>query len=433
MRIYAFTAGAARMYCGSCLRDNALAAELRRQGHKVLLLPVYTPTLVDEENASSRHVVFGGISVYLQQHSSFFRKTPNFVDRLWDSWLALKAASFRSIAVNPRLLGEMTVAMLEGEAGPQKKEFAKMLDYLRGLEPPEVVTLPNSLLIAMAAPIRRALGCPVYVTLQGEDLFIEGLEEPYRLRVLELLRRRAGEADGFIAVSQFYARAMSAYLGVGEQRMHVVPLGVNTTDLDRAPNRRDGPFCIGYLARVAPEKSLHLLAEAYRWMRQEGGLPPSRLEAAGYLAPEYRGYLDGIRRRLAQWGLEREFRYHGALNRQEKIRFLQSLDVLSVPSAYAEPKGLYALEAMACGVPVIEPRHGAFPEMLERTRGGLLAEPGDPVDFGRQILRLYEDPGLRTRMGEQAYRGVREFYSLAQMAQRAIHAYAQGIAAAAKS
>ena len=74
------------MYCGSCLRDNALAAELIARGHDVTLLPVYTPTLTDEPNVSAgRPVFFGGISVYLQQHFAFFRHTPWLLDRLWDS------------------------------------------------------------------------------------------------------------------------------------------------------------------------------------------------------------------------------------------------------------------------------------------------------------------------------------------------------------
>src|SRR5262245_58795759 len=131
MRLFAFTAGAASMYCGSCLRDNALAAELKAAGHDVMLMPIYTPTLVDEQNVSEEHVFFGGISVYLQQQPSLFRKTPWFVDKLWDSRVALKAAAKRSIPVNPKFLGQMTVAMLEGEHGPQMKEFEKMAHYLR--------------------------------------------------------------------------------------------------------------------------------------------------------------------------------------------------------------------------------------------------------------------------------------------------------------
>lgn len=425
MRVYAFTAGAASMYCGSCLRDNALAAAMKALGHDVLLMPVYTPTLVDEENVSSEHVYFGGISVYLQQYSSLFRKTPWFVDKLWDSRLALKAAAKRSIAVNPKFLGEMTIAMLQGAGGPQRKEFEKMTHHLAQLPKPDVVVLPNSLLIAMAAPVRQSLGCPVFCTLQGEDLFLEGLEEPFRSRALSLIRGLVPSVDGFVAVSEFGARLMSAYLSIPSGRMHVVPLGVNPSDLAIRESSAGAPFTIGFLARVCPEKSLHQLCEAYRWMRREGGLPPSRLEAAGYLAPEHKEYLRIVEKQMAEWGLAGEFRYHGSPGREEKVRFLQSLDVLSVPSIYAEPKGLYALEAMACGVPIVQPRHGAFPEMIERTGGGLLAEPDNPVSFGQTILRLYQNPTLRAELGRNGYEGVRRHYTTAHMAERAAQVYAQ--------
>ena len=96
MKILYLTAGAANMYCGSCLRDNALATELIARGHDVMLLPVYTPTLTDERNVSrADKVLFGGISVYLQQHASVFRRTPWVVDKLWDSIAALKLAARR--------------------------------------------------------------------------------------------------------------------------------------------------------------------------------------------------------------------------------------------------------------------------------------------------------------------------------------------------
>ncbi len=425
MRVYAFTAGAASMYCGSCLRDNALAAAMKANGHDVVLMPVYTPTLVDEDNVSSEHVFFGGISVYLQQYSSLFRKTPWFVDKLWDSKFALKAASRRSIAVNPKFLGEMTIAMLEGVAGPHRKEFEKMAHHLSQLPKPDVVVLPNSLLIAMAGPLRQALGCPVYCTLQGEDLFLEGLQEPFRSRSLSMIRNLVPTADGFVSVSEFGARLMSAYLAIPSDRIHVVPLGVNPADLAMRDKPEGGPFTIGFFARVCPEKSLHQLCEAYRWMRHEGGLPPSRLEAAGYLAPEHKEYLRIVEKQMNEWGLADEFRYHGSPDREEKVRFLRGLDVLSVPSIYAEPKGLYALEAMACGVPIVQPRHGAFPEMIERTGGGLLAEPDNPVSFGQAILRLYQEPQLREQLGRGGYEGVRRHYTTARMAERAAEVYGQ--------
>src|SRR4028118_379623 len=176
MKILYLTAGAANMYCGSCLRDNALATELIREGHDVMLLPVYTPTLTDERNVSRPgKVLFGGISVYLQQHASIFRRTPWLIDKLWDSTAALKLAARRSIPVNPKLLGELTVSMLRGEDGLQRKEFDKMAHWLREQERPDVVTLPNSLLLGLARPIKEILRSPVVCTLQGEDLFLDGL------------------------------------------------------------------------------------------------------------------------------------------------------------------------------------------------------------------------------------------------------------------
>src|SRR5580704_11582772 len=167
MKILSITAGAAGMYCGSCLRDNALAAELIAQGHDVILLPLYTPTLTDETNVSGDKVLFGGISVYLEEKSALFRHLPRFMDRLLDSSFALRAASRSSISTSPRMLGELTVSLLQGEHGHQRKEFAKLREWLSHEAPPDVVSLPNSLLISMAQPLKEALGCPVTCTLQG--------------------------------------------------------------------------------------------------------------------------------------------------------------------------------------------------------------------------------------------------------------------------
>ena len=118
MRILQITAGAAGMYCGSCTRDNALARELLARGHEVTLVPVYTPTRPDEPNVSRSRVLFGGISVYLQQKAPLFRRTPRLLDRLWDAPGVLRAVAGRAISTDARLLGDLTVSMLNGERGP---------------------------------------------------------------------------------------------------------------------------------------------------------------------------------------------------------------------------------------------------------------------------------------------------------------------------
>jgi glycosyltransferase involved in cell wall biosynthesis len=423
MRILSFTAGAASMYCGSCLRDNNLARELLRRGHDVTLVPVYTPTLTDEQNVSRGRVAFGGISVYLQHYAPAFRRTPALLDRLWDSRWALRAASRRSIPVDPRLLGELTVSMLEGESGPQHKEFLKLLGWLAREAPPDIVTLPNSLLIAMAAPLKRLFARPVLCTLQGEDLFLDGLIEPYRARALELLRRHLDTVDGFVAVSEFGARMMSGLLGIAPERVHVVPLGVSVEDRPLAARRVTPPYTIGYFARIAPEKGLHLLADAFALLRRDRSVPPSRLAAGGYLAAGHQPYLAAIQCKLGDG-----FVYHGALDRPEKLRFLESVDVFCAPSTYAEPKGLYLLEAMAAGVPVVAPAHGAFPEMVDSTGGGLLFTPGSAEDLARQVAVLLADREYAATLGENGAVGVRGRYTVAHMADRTLEVYGSIVA-----
>jgi glycosyltransferase involved in cell wall biosynthesis len=433
VNILSITAGAANMYCGSCLRDNALAAELMRRGHRVTLLPLYTPTRTDEPNVSDSRVFFGGVSVYLEQSVPLFRATPRWLDWLLDRPALIRAVSGRSITTEPRLLGELTVSMLRGEAGHQRKELAKLLSFLGGEPKPDVVSLPNSLLIALARPLRRALGCPIVCTLQGEDLFLDGLPEPYRSEAISLVSRQVGEVDLFVAVSHYYARFMADYLHVPRAKLRTVPLGINLEGYDASPRRRPDRFTVGYFARVAPEKGLDRLCHAYRRLRHDGRLPPSRLEAAGYLGPEHRGYLDDIQRSMREWGLAEEFAYRGELDRTGKITFLRGLDVLSVPTVYVEPKGLFVIEALACGVPVVQPRHGAFPEIVDRTGGGLLVEPGDEGALADGLLRLHQDPGLAAQLGQAGAARVRDYHGVATMADAAIDVYTEVCGAASSA
>jgi glycosyltransferase involved in cell wall biosynthesis len=424
VKILYLTGGAGQMYCGSCLRDNALATELLARGHEVTLVPVYTPTLTDEINVSQDRVFFGGISVYLEQYLPVARKTPKWLDRLWDSRFLLKLASRRSISTSPKMLGEMTVSMLKGEEGFQRKEIEKLVDWLKNEPTPDVVSLPYSLLLGLAKPIKDALNRPICCTLQGEDLFLDGLQESYRSEALDLIRKQSSNVDAFIAVSDYYAEFMPRYLGIPQEKICVVPLGINLQGYERKSKHDNQPFTVGYFARIAPEKGLHVLAEAYRLLRQDMSAE-ARLEVAGYLAPEHKGYLEAIQRQLNQWGLEQEFRYRGVLDRQQKIEFLQRLDVLSVPATYKEPKGVFLLEAMACGVPVVQPRHGAFTEIIEKTAGGLLVLPNNAVDLKTGLLRLFREPALAEELGRNGFQGVREHYSVARSAERALEVYEQ--------
>jgi glycosyltransferase involved in cell wall biosynthesis len=425
MRLLHLTAGAAEMYCGSCLRDNALAAALLRRGHDVVLMPIYTPTTTDEKNVSAPHVFFGGVSVFLEQHVPLFRHTPAFLDRVWDSTAALRLASKHQIKVDPAALGSMTVSMLKGADGFQRKEVEKMLRWLKHEPAFDLVNLPFTLLIGLAEPLRQALGVPIACTLQGEDLFIENLPEPWRTESIALIRAAVPHIDLFLSVSESYQPFMQEFLGIPGSRTAVVPLGITMDGHHVKETKTSPPFTIGYFGRIAPEKGLHVLADAYRRLRRKPGVPPTRLLAGGYLLNEHRGYFDAIAGGLRADGLGDEFHYAGAPDRDAKIALFHEMDVMSMPATYDEPKGFTLLEAMANGIPVVQPDRGAFTEIVQRTGGGLLVAKDDPDALADGLLALLRDRAKAAELGRAGAEGVRRQYTVDHMAAAVERAYAK--------
>ena len=423
MRILSVTAGAASMYCGSCLRDNALAAELIARGHDVTLIPLYTPLRSDETNVTRPDILFGGISIYLQHQSAFFRHLPRFADRLLDAPWLIKMFADRSMSTDPKLLGGLTVSMLDGRDGVLRKEFDKLIEWVRAEPRPDVVTITNSMLIGLARPLRDALKRPVLCTLQGEDLFLEGLVEPYKSRALGLIRRSVADVDRFIAVSKYYAAFMSQYLQIPPAHLSVVPIGINVRDFEKRESSRDNVFRVGYFARVAPEKGLHLLADAFVLLKKRLKDAPVRLEAAGYMAADQKPYFASIQRTLERAGVAGDFSYHGTVDRHAKLTFLKELDVLSVPATYDEPKGFFLLEAMASGVPVVQPRRGSFTEIVEATGGGLLVKPDDAASLADGLFEMYRDGKKRAELGRRGSEGVRQHYTVQRSADRLMAVY----------
>lgn len=424
MRITSITAGAGGMYCGSCIRDNALAAALTRRGHDVTLLPLYTPTRTDEENVSRKRVFFSGISVYLEEYVPLFRRTPWLLDRLWESPWLLRLVSGR-MKTDPGQLGGLTVSMLEGAHGRQRKELDKLVRWLRDQPRPDVIDISNSMLIGIAEPLKRALGRPVNCTLQGENVFLSHLPEPYRSRAVGLIREQVAHVDSFVAVSDHYAGCMSRYLGIPGAKMHVVPLGVDVGRFRPGPDSSVGAPTIGYFGRIAPEKGIHRLCDAYAGLRARGELDGWRVELAGYLGPEHAGYWRKIESAIAGRGLSVNVHYRGELDLGGKVAFMQGLDLFVAPAEYDDPKGLSLIEAMACGVPVVAPRRGTYTELVERTGGGVLVEPEDSAELERALAALAADAERRAELGRRAAEGVRARYGTDEMTTRALEVYAR--------
>jgi glycosyltransferase involved in cell wall biosynthesis len=426
MRIAYIAAGAAGMYCGSCLHDNTLAAALLELGEDVVLVPTYTPLRTDEADVSGRRIFFGGINVYLQQKWGLFRRTPWWLDRLLDSPALLERLSRSANSVDPTKLGDMTVSMLQGETGNQRKEIEKLTHWLFAEFKPDVIHLSNSMQLGMARRLTQRCGPPVVCQLSGEDLFLEKLPRPYYDKARALLRERAADIDAFVAINRYYAEFMVDYLAVDPQRVHVIPHGLK---LEGHGNRLDKGAgktrIVGYLARICHDKGLHLLVEACELLAADASTPPFVLRAAGYLGSSDRPYLRQLEERAAAGPLAGRFEYVGELDRQQKITFLQSLDVMSVPTVYRESKGLPALEAMANAVPVVLPDHGSFSELVADTSGGLLCRPLDSADLAAKVGQLLRDPVRAAQLGLAGQRAIEDRYHARRMAEQTVQLYRQ--------
>jgi glycosyltransferase involved in cell wall biosynthesis len=465
VRIAYISAGAADMYCGSCLHDNTLVAALQRLGHDAVLVPTYTPLRTDEPGVAIERVFFGALNVYLKQIAPPLRRGWAGVERLLDRPGLLALVSRLGAATDPGRLGELTLSILRGEQGNQASELDKLVGWLRDSFRPEVVHLTNSMFAGFARRLKAELGVPVVCSVQGEELFLDGLAEPSRGAVRAALAERAQDVDLFIAPSRFYADLMAPYLQVERGRLAVVPLGLHLAghgagrgaaggaaggeapgegrgerrgraegggqDVQDAavpgvplPARAGEPWVVGYLGRIAPEKGLDLVAAAFRQLAATlGGAGRVRLHVAGYLPPQHRRYLRDIELQLRGWGLAGDYRYAGEVTREEKIAFLAGLDLLAVGTVHPEPKGLYVLEALANGVPVVAPRHGAFPELLAETGGGVLVAPCDPAALAAALAELLQDRGRRERLGRAGRDAVHARYGDGTMAAATLALY----------
>lgn len=424
MRIAYLAAGAAGMYCGSCLHDNTLAAALLARGEDVVLVPIYTPLRTDEPDVSQPRVFFGGINAYLQQKIPLFRWTPRWLDGWLDHPTILRLLTGRAGSVDPSKLGAMTVSMLRGEEGNQRKELDKLVDWLLHEVQPDVVHLSNSMMLGLARRISARCGPPVVCSLSGEDLFLEQVTAPHYEQARRALRERAGEVEAFVALNHYYADYMAGYLDVSREKIAVIPHGLALEGHAPQPVPPAGETAqIGFLARICHDKGLHLLVEAGERLLDRELLVDFHLHAAGYLGAGDRKYYRQIERTVAKGRLRDRFTYHGELTRTEKIAFLQQLHVMSTPTIYRESKGLPVLEAWANGTPVVVPRHGAFPEMVEETGGGLLFCPDDADDLATQLATLLTDRPRLAEMGRRAHASVRRHYTAEQMAARTVALY----------
>jgi glycosyltransferase involved in cell wall biosynthesis len=422
MRIAYLTAGAAGMYCGSCMHDNALAKALMDRGHECLLLPVYTPIRTDETSVSAEDVFFGGINIYLQQKMPVLGRLPRSLLKLLDSPWLLKMATRRAGATSPKLLGDLTISMLRGTHGHQASEVKRLVRWLADELKPDVVIMTNLLIGGCIPAIREAMDAKVFVWLQGDDIFIDHLPPKHRVEATQLMIEIGKQIDGCLVNSRFYGDKMGQMLEVPEDKRLVLPLAIQTGPYDRefadAGQRKKGPLRIGYFARLAPEKGLHQLADGFIELSRQVGIGEIELHYAGWLGEHNRAYFQQVQKTLNDAKLGAHHFHRGSPDLQEKVELLREFDLFSVPTEYEDPKGLFVLESLISRVPVVQPNHGSFPELLASTGGGLLSEPGNPASLAHCLRLLIEDDALRGQLSIEGHDGVRARHTIEYQAEQ---------------
>jgi glycosyltransferase involved in cell wall biosynthesis len=430
MNVVQITPGAGKMYCGNCFRDNALVAELRRRGHATLMVPLYLPLTLDETDQSQgTPVFFGGVNVYLDQQSGWFRRwAPSWLRQKLSSPAVLRWASGRAAKTRAADVGELTLSMLRGEEGHQARDLAELAAWLAAQPPADVVCLSNAMLLGMARELKRQLRAPVVCMLQGEDAFLDGLPPDARDEAWRILASRASDVDLFVTPSRFFGSLMARRLGLSPERIRVVPNGISLEGYapparqvgGGSPAARGGspgfPRQIGYFARMCRDKGLDLLVDAFLALRKRGRVPGVRLRLGGGCGPADEPLVSDLEQRIARAGLAEDVDWVKNPDRQAKLQFLSSLTVFSVPARCGEAFGLYVIEALAAGVPVVLPRLGAFVELVEHTGGGVLCVPDSAGSLAGVLEELLLDESRRAALATAGHASAHRDYGVSSMA-----------------
>ena len=382
------------------MQDNTLARALRMAGADAVLLPAYTPIRVDEDNVSIDRVFLGGINVYLDSKLPGWNRLPRFTKRWLDHPGLVRWLSKLNSSTDASALGPLTTDLLKGSLGPQRGEIQELIRYLCDELKPDTIIFSNALLSGIVPELRQQFSGLTGCLLQGDDIFLDGLKEPWKTQALRLLADNAAHFDLLLTHSDYYAQFMQRYLGLSAERFRQVPLTI-----DDGPAVTEQPSrlhtTVGYFARICPEKgAFWFLDAAERVLSQRADL---QTVIAGYLPEAHRrrfetrivGLTESFGSRV-QW-------LGSPDSRQEKFRVLTSFDWLCVPTEYHEPKGLYVLEAALAGVPSLLPAHGAFPERISALGTGTLYDPCDPHALDEALLNLppQRDEGARESLRQR--------------------------------
>lgn len=392
-------------YCGNCLRDSKYVEALRQEGHQVIKIPMYLPLFADEHDLKDIPVFYGAVSIYLKQLYPVFRKAPTWFDRLLNSKPVLKLAASMAGSTRAEGLEDMTISMLLGEDGKQREELERMVDWMAEHCKPDVIHISNALLLGLARRIKEMIGVPVVCSLQDEDVWVEGMHPEFRQKVWNLMAEKAKFVDAFIAVSHYYAGAMKRLMILPDGKVHTIHLGVDPSDY-RYQSVREKPRNIGYISRLCHENGLDILVDAFAELKMNGNFRDVKLVITGGSTGDDFRFIKQQKEKLSKRNLLDSVDFHENFEGDGRIDFFNKVAVVSVPVRNGEAFGMYLLESMASGVPVVQPEEGAFPEIINLSGGGITYKPNSPAQLSKSLASLLADDALLEKLGHSGYQGV---------------------------
>jgi len=402
-------------YCQNCVRDVGLVKGLHRAGHDVLFVPMYLPFMeITGDSVPLAPVFYGAVNVYLEQKLPLYRRLPAAWRRRLDTPRILRWAAGKAGATQAGGLGDMTLSVLEGRHGRQRVELDRMVTWLKTQPRPDIVHFSNALLLGLAPTLREALDARIVCTLQDEDTWIDALPSPWRERCWARIKTLADSVDRFIPVSATYAALMQPRLGLADAQCQTIPLGIDTEAFTPAPAHPATPT-LGFLSELTPAHGLDVLVEAFLELRRRPELATLTCRITGSRLDQPSAYRQRIEARLAAAGQTGDVAFVDAYRDGRRADFLRSLTVLSVPARRPEAFGLFQLEAMACGVPVVQPRLGAYPELVEATGGGIIYDDLTPSGLAGALYPLLTDPARAARLGRTGREAVVDHFSQSRL------------------
>lgn len=410
-------------YCGNCLRDSGFTKALKETGHEAHTLPIYLPLFADDsQNDKEVPVFYGAVNIYLKQNYKLFRKMPKWLYRFFDSSPILKFAAKKSGSTRASGLEEMTMSMLQGHEGYQKEELQMLIDYLRDHEKPDVVHLSNALLLGLAHKIKTELNIPVVCSLQDEDVWIDPMEKSWQERMWKQMEENAKDVAAFIAVSDYFAELMKKNMNIPDEKIHVVHIGIDSEKHNYNSPKLNPPV-IGYLSRMNEENGFAVLIDAFISLKDNTEFKNSKLRVTGGKTSDDDRFIKKQMAKLKKRGYENDIEFYTGFSSSVAADFFTTLTVLTVPVLKGEAFGLYQLEAMASGIPTVQPALAAFPEIARVSGGGVVYEPNTAEALSEKWAEVFSDPEKLKQMSLNGRQSVSDKFNLQVLTNKMIDIY----------